>query len=60
MKIKKISNNTPISPVSDQYFSSYRRIAQLEAAGAAFKSGADNIESAYMGQGYSSSKKFRV
>jgi len=37
-----------------------RRIAQLEAAGAAFKSGADNIESAYMGQGYSSSKKFRV
>ena len=37
-----------------------RRIAMLEAAGAAFKTGAGNIESAYMGQGYSSSKKFRV
>ena len=34
----------------------FRRIAALEAAGAAFKSGAGNIEAAYLGHG---TKKFR-
>ena len=49
-----------ISLVLILYMIFCRRIAMLEAAGAAFKTGAGNIESAYMGQGYSSSKKFRV
>ena len=38
------------------FFLIFRRIAALEAAGAAFKSGAGNIEAAYLGHG---SKKFR-
>ena len=51
--------------ICNEFIHSYplncRRIAMLEAAGAAFQSGAGNIESAYLGQGgYSSSKKFRV
>ena len=36
----------------------YRRIAALEAAGAAFQTGAANVESAYIGHGHS--KKFKV